>query len=101
MLAQGTPEEIRVASRTTTTVALRVLGGEEALAQAAQVAAANGALQPRSDGAVLRADLAGGEEEAAALLAALVGAGLRVTSFTEEQGGLERLFLSVTEGIVR
>jgi ABC-2 type transport system ATP-binding protein len=101
MLAQGTPEEIRAASRAGTTVALRVLGGEAARVVAAGIVVAAGGVALRTDAEVIRAELAGGEEECAALLTALIGAGVQVVSFTEEQGGLERLFLSVTKGIVR
>jgi hypothetical protein len=50
---------------------------------------------------VIRAEVVGGDEAAADLLATLVGAGVRITDFREERGGLERLFLSVTKGVVR
>ncbi|HUH07732.1 MAG TPA: ABC transporter ATP-binding protein [Egibacteraceae bacterium] len=101
MLAQGTPEEIRRALRATISVTARVLGGDADLDRSVQVALGAGALTAHLEGGALRAELAGGEEQVADLLAALVSAGLRVVSFTEEHGGLERLFLSVTQGIVR
>ncbi len=101
MLAQGTLDEIRAASRATTSVVARLLGDEAALLAAAQAATAAGALNVQVAGALLRADLDGGQEAAADLLAALVGAGVRVVSYTEQHGGLERLFMSVTEGVVR
>ena len=101
MLAQGTPDEIRLRAQGTATVSARVLGGDAELERAVVVAAAAGALQPRADGDRLVAELLGGDDEAAAFLAALVTAGLRVVSYTEEHGGLERLFLDVTEGVVR
>jgi ABC-2 type transport system ATP-binding protein len=101
MLAQGTPESIRTRAQATTTVAVRLLGGPQAAQRAVAVAAAAGARAPRIEDGLLRADLAGGEEAVADLLAALVADGLRVVSYTEEGGGLERLFLAVTEGIVR
>jgi ABC-2 type transport system ATP-binding protein len=101
VLAQGTPEDIRRSAAATTTVAVRALGGPEALTEGARIAAAQGALRTAVDGAVLRAELNGDEDEAAALLAALVAAGIRVSSFTADHGGLERLFLSVTKGVVR
>jgi ABC-2 type transport system ATP-binding protein len=101
VLAQGTPEDIRAASAATTGIAARVLGGPDALARAVDVAVGAGALHARLDGEVLRAEVAGGAEAVAALLAALVTGGVPVVSFTESDGGLERLFLSVTEGVVR
>jgi ABC-2 type transport system ATP-binding protein len=100
VLAQGTPDEIRAGLRTITTVAVRVLGGEVGLAAAADVAARAGVAARVVDG-LLRCEVPGGEEAAATLLATLVGAGCRVTDFREERGGLESLFLSVTEGVIR
>lgn len=101
MLAQGTPDTIRTRAHAATSVTVRLLGGPEAAQRAVGVAASLGARDPRVEDGLVRADLAGGDEAVADLLAALVGAGLRVVSFTEQGGGLERLFLSVTEGIVR
>ncbi|MFA9444034.1 ABC transporter ATP-binding protein [Egicoccus sp. AB-alg6-2] len=100
VLAQGTPDEIRGAVQTAHTVTVRVLGGEEALAAAAQVAGASGVLTSLADGR-LRCEVAGGEDAAADLLVALVAAGVRVADFREDRGGLERLFLSVTQGVIR
>jgi ABC-2 type transport system ATP-binding protein len=100
VLAQGTTDEIRGAVTAAHTVTIRVLGGEEALHVAAQLVGAAGALVQVVDGR-LQCEIVGGEEAAADLLAVLVGAGVRVTDFREDRGGLERLFLSVTEGIVR
>jgi ABC-2 type transport system ATP-binding protein len=101
VLAQGTVEEIRATVRSVLTVTVRVLGGPEVAARAAAIAAANAAVQTAGPTGTLRFELAGGEEAAADLLAALVGEGIRVTDFREESGGLERLFLSVTKGDVR
>ncbi len=101
VLAQGTLEEITSRAAGVVTVTVKVLGGLDGLEHAERVAAAAGALATRLEGDRLDADLPGGAEEAADLLAALVGAGVRVVAFDEEQTNLERLFLSVTEGIVR
>jgi ABC-2 type transport system ATP-binding protein len=101
VLAQGTSEEIRRASRATATISARVLGGQPGLDEAVAAATAAGAMNARIEGGVLRAEVAGGDEEAATLLTALVTGGVRVHRFTEESGGLERLFLSVTQGVVR
>jgi ABC-2 type transport system ATP-binding protein len=101
MLAQGTPEEIRTKMRTALTVSVRVLGGDTARDRAAVVVAAHGGTNLTVVSGALRAEMAGGDEAAADLLAALVADGVRVVDFREDRGGLERLFLSVTEGIVR
>jgi ABC-2 type transport system ATP-binding protein len=100
VLAQGTADEIRGAVAAAHTVTIRVLGGEDALRTAAHVVGASGALVQVVDGR-LQCEVVGGEEAAADLLTALVRAGVRVTDFREDRGGLERLFLSVTDGIVR
>ena len=101
MLAQGTPAQIRAGAQAVTTVTARVLGGEEALHAAVAVATAAGALHVRVEQGRLRARVVGGEERAADLLTALVASGSKVTSFSEEGGGLEQVFLAVTEGVVR
>ncbi|HSK22855.1 MAG TPA: ABC transporter ATP-binding protein [Egicoccus sp.] len=100
VLAQGTAEEIRGAVQSAHTVTVRVLGDDDALANAAQVAGATGVLVDVVEGR-LRCEVAGGEEAAADLLASLVAAGVRVADFREDRGGLERLFLSVTQGVQR
>lgn len=100
MLAQGTPDDLRRAAGGGVTVAARVLGGEPALEQAARLAVEAGAAAARVDGALVRIEVAaGGDEAAAGVLAALVAGGLRVAEFTDQRGGLERLFLTVTEGV--
>jgi ABC-2 type transport system ATP-binding protein len=100
VLTQGTPDEIRAAIGAIHAVTVRVLGGPEPLAAAMQVANANGAVTTL-DGDQLRCELVGGPEAAAGLLAALVTAGIRVIEFREERAGLERMFLSVTQGVIR
>ncbi|GGI02694.1 ABC transporter ATP-binding protein [Egicoccus halophilus] len=100
VLAQGTADEIRGAVQASSTVTVRVLGGEDALAVAATLAAGTGALVTPEEGR-LRCEVVGGEAAAAELLRTLVVGGVRVTDFREDRGGLERLFLSVTQGVVR
>jgi ABC-2 type transport system ATP-binding protein len=96
VLAQGTPDEIKTASRSGHAVVARILGGPDEVQRAVRIALASGALQAVGQGPSLLAELQGGEEVAADLLSALVAANLRVVSFAERDGGLERLFLSVT-----
>ena len=98
VLAQGTPAEIRAASRSTSSVHARILGGPDEVQRAVAVAVEHGALNAVGQGPSLFAELSGGEEAAADLLSALVGAGLRIVSYAERDGGLERLFLQVTGG---
>ncbi len=101
VLAQGTPGEIREKMKTAITITLRVLGGDAALERATTTATRFGAVNLTPVGAALRFELPGSEEVAADLLAALVGEGVRVVDYREDRGGLERLFLSVTKGVVR
>jgi ABC-2 type transport system ATP-binding protein len=99
VLAQGTPDQIRGSIGSVYTVSLRVLGGPEALLAAATLVGDAGV--HRIDGDRLVCELLGGADAAAALLAQLVAAGVRVLEFREERVGLERLFLSVTDGVIR
>lgn len=101
VLAQGTSDELRRTVASSMSVTVRVLGGDEARARAVEVAAGAGAVQTASTGGTLHFEVSGGEDATADLLAALVTAGIRVVDFREEAGGLERLFLSVTEGVQR
>ena len=101
MLAQGTFDEIRRGLAEGLVITVRVIGGDAALDRALEVAGASGAVNLVIEEGMLRAELMGGEEAAADLLATLISAGVRVTEYREERGGLERLFLSVTKGIVR
>jgi ABC-2 type transport system ATP-binding protein len=101
VLAQGTSDEIRSTLRASMTVTIRMLGGEPAREQATAIASRHGALQPTVVNGALRVEVAGGQDAVADLLAALIAEGVRVVDFREESGGLERLFLSVTKGIVR
>jgi ABC-2 type transport system ATP-binding protein len=100
VLAQGTPDEIRAGLRTITTVTARILDGEAGLAAALDVASQAGVAGRVVDG-LLVCELPGGDDAAADLLAHLVAAGCRVADFREERGGLESLFLRVTEGVIR
>jgi ABC-2 type transport system ATP-binding protein len=98
VLAQGTPDEIRARSRATHSVHARILGGPDEVQRAVAVAREAGAVNAVGQGPSMFAELTGGEEAAADLLTALVGAGLRIVSYADRDGGLERLFLSVTKG---
>jgi len=54
----------------------------------------------RATDGMIRVDYAGAPEEVHRLLAALVGAGLRVQSFSEQATDLEEIFMQVTRGVV-
>ncbi len=102
MLAQGTPRDINTSMRYAHAVTVGVLGEVEARegARAAMTAAGATNVVILGDGK-LRGELPGSPEAAADLLADLIRAGVRVNDFTEEESGLEGLFLRITEGIVR
>ncbi len=89
----------RPAGEPNTIVRLRSLGDGETLLRAALTAP--GALAARPVGGELEVELAGGEREAAALLAALIAAGHRIVEFRPRRGGLEEVFMSVTGGEVQ
>jgi ABC-2 type transport system ATP-binding protein len=99
VLAHGTPDEIRMQVLTSAHVTIRVLGGDEARRQAADLCRESGGdAVVKTDGRIV-VELAGGDDAAAALLSRLVGAGLRVHDFREDRGGLEHLFMAVTREV--
>ncbi len=105
VLASGTPADIRTGATAATTVRVRLHVGPDAAAEAmhraAAVAATAGAVHVGSRDTSLRFEVAGGEAAVVDLLAALVAAELQVIEFREEAGGLERLFMDVTRGVIR
>jgi ABC-2 type transport system ATP-binding protein len=99
VLAHGTPDEIRTQVFASGQVTIRVLGDNEARERAAELCRESGApAAVKADGRIV-VELAGGDDEAAELLARLVGAGLRVHDYREDRGGLEHLFLAVTREV--
>ncbi len=102
LLAQGTPRDLDTAMAHAHAVNVGVLGGEAEREVAREAMLASGALAVvvLGDG-TLRGEIPGGAEAAADLLADLVRAGVRVNEFSEEESGLEGLFLRLTQGIVR
>ncbi len=81
-----------------TLVRLRGLESAEELLRAALTAPH--ALAARPVGEELEVELAGGEPEAAEMLAALIAAGHRIVEFRPRRDGLEEVFMSVTGGEV-
>jgi len=105
VLASGTPADIRTGVTGATTVRVRLHVGAdtaaEAMARAVAVAATAGGVHVGSRDTSLRFEVVGGEPAVVDLLSALVADGLRVIEFREEAGGLERLFMDVTRGVIR
>ena len=98
VLAHGRVADIERHLRAGAVYHVRALGGEAAIGAAAawftdrpDVAS----VAPGADGA-LQLGLMGGDEEAAALLAGAVGAGIRIASFARAASDLEEIFLQVT-----
>jgi ABC-2 type transport system ATP-binding protein len=101
VLAQGTPESIRATLASAITITIRVLGDDATVERAVATIGRHGGTAIVVTGSRISTELAGTEEAVADLLADLVTDGIRVVDFREARGGLEHLFLSVTEGIVR
>ncbi len=98
MIRAGSMRELLHAEEPHTIVRLRGLEPAEDLLREALTAPHVEAARPV--GEELEVEIAGGEEEAAEVLAALVGAGHRIVSFRPRRGGLEDVFMSVTRGDV-
>jgi ABC-2 type transport system ATP-binding protein len=94
----GTMAELLAAASTACTVRLRALLPLDELRRA--LVASPGVEAVRAVAHELEVDLAGGDEAAAALLAALVRAGLPVVEFRQQRSGLEEVFMAVTRGEV-
>lgn len=93
MVVTGTVEEIAQRVLGALEVTMKVISGHElvdvALAQCPQVAAVN------RDGSAYEFQFSGADEQAADLLAQLIGAGARVASFAPKKRDLESVFLKV------
>jgi ABC-2 type transport system ATP-binding protein len=98
VLAQGKVSDIERRLRYGAVIRVAVLGGPESVAAArdhfgadARVASATVTAED-----VVELGFRGGDDEAAELLAAAIGAGVRIASFARAASDLEELFLQVT-----
>ncbi|KAB8143363.1 ABC transporter ATP-binding protein [Chloroflexia bacterium SDU3-3] len=122
LLATGSVEHILRSLQPHRTIELRILGDAEPatllLGQIPGITNVRGeqpapeeiAPEPTEEGApapagqpttTLLADFSGDERSQAELLARLVGAGILVTRFAEQQSDLEDIFMQVTRGLVQ
>lgn len=99
LIAQGSPEEILSGLSVARRFLIRIVGDEKERLRAALEAHDSATGVVENDGG-LEVELAGGDEEAAALLRKLVADGIPVVEFTEIDTGLEEIFMRVTKGIV-
>ncbi len=100
LIAQGSPGEIATGLAVARRIRIRVTAaGAQRLREVLNSYPGTDPATDVQDG-WLELELAGGDEEAAALLAHLVGEGVPVIGFTEVETGLEEIFMRVTKGIV-
>jgi ABC-2 type transport system ATP-binding protein len=97
--AKGPLDEVRRGLLPQSRVFLRALSGPEAAERALVERPKVGAVRRERDGVSF--DFAGGEEELADLVAALVAQGLRPVEIARREGDLEDVFLTLTEGRAR
>ncbi|MGH2767921.1 MAG: ABC transporter ATP-binding protein, partial [Actinomycetota bacterium] len=101
LLTQGSPAEILKEIRQARTYHLR-LARPGAVERALEVLSAQpGVSNAWCNGGTCEFLLAGGDEAAAEVLAALVAAGVGVAEFSGSRRGLEELFMSITKGVVQ
>ncbi len=99
LVASGSMEEINRLARQGRTLRIQPLPGElESLEAALRGQPGVGEIFPIED--ALEVEFTGDEEAVAALLTALVAAGVRITAFTEAASSLEETFLRLTKGEV-
>lgn len=97
LLASGSVDEVRrVLGRTERTLSVEVL--ERADEAAAWIGRQPGAGEPRVHGPRVTFQFTGSQDEQAALVAGLVGQGLRLTSFEEQKSSFEDILVEVAEG---
>ncbi len=99
VLAVGAVDDVVRGAVPHVSVFVRALAGPEATERALLEQPGVTGVRRARDGVVCELEL--GAERQAALLAALVAAGLRPVEFSVERAGLEDVFLSVTKGAVR
>jgi ABC-2 type transport system ATP-binding protein len=97
LLASGSVDDVRqVLGRTERTLSVTVM--ERAEEAAEWIAVQPGAADVRPHGSRLAFRFTGSQEEQAALVAGLIGLGLRVTAFEEQKSTFEDILVEVAEG---
>ena len=94
MVVNGTVDEVRVRLMGAGVLVIEVLGNAEALERIIDADPAASTLERLGPG-TFEVPYGGDVEQAAGLLATLIGAGVRVSSFSRRKEGLEELFLKV------
>ncbi len=104
LVVYGDMEEMRRQLRTHRLIQMRVLGPLEPLLEMLlhreQVLSTVSGEEAELPADTVRFDFAGDDGDLSQLLADAVAAGIRVLSFSEEDGDLEDVFLQVTRGVV-
>jgi ABC-2 type transport system ATP-binding protein len=104
LIAYGNMEEMKRQLRPHRIIEMHILGDiEPAQAVLLQKDAVSGIFTSADleiPSNALRIDFTGNDEQLADLMAGLIGAGIRLTTFAELTGDLEDVFLQVTQGII-
>ena len=100
LIAYGDPKTLLTDAAAARRFQVR-LAGDHAEALARAVAGMDDVELIRDETRGIALDIVGDDERAAEVLAAVVGAGVPVTGFAEDEAGIEELFMRVTKGIVR
>jgi len=100
ILGAGPVERLLQGTPTARIVRIRAAAGDPAELQR-RVLQSPGVEQALIAGQEVEARLAGGDEACAELLAALVGAGVRVAEFRQRKADLEQVFMAITRGAVQ
>lgn len=104
LVVYGDMEEMRRQLRTHRLIQMRVLGPLEPLLELLlhreQVLSTVSGEEAELPPDTVRFDFSGDDSDLSQLLADVVAAGIRVLSFSEEDGDLEDVFLQVTRGVV-
>ena len=99
ILATGSVEEILQRVRQRRLLSVRLTGSTERLERF--LVEQPGVINVHEAGPCLEFELEGGDEEQVQLVSRLIGAGFPVLEFSSHSGGLEDLFIEITEGRVQ
>jgi ABC-2 type transport system ATP-binding protein len=104
LVASGDMTEMKKQLRAHRLIQVQVLGEiaplQEFLLRHPAVSTINDASQADIPANAVRFDFAGDDETLSQLLADIIASGIRVTTFSEETGDLEDVFMQVTQGII-
>lgn len=101
LVVQGSPKEMVAVGEDSRVFRMRLTSGYEAEDVAKALDSHPSVRATTLDGDSCEMVIEGGDDEVARILSSVVSRGTKVIGFTEQQEGLEELFLRLTKGLIR